>query len=568
MKNRGQSFLGGAAILMAAAFIVKVIGALFKIPLAAVLGGEGMGYYMTAYSFFNPVFALSAAGFPIAVSRLTAAASAQRRFDDKRRILNTALLLFSLSGLLLWAAVYIIAPLVLKAADNAPALKAVRCMAPAVFFCCVTSAFRGYYEGGRDMLPTAFSQVTEAVVKLILGLLLAKRCIDSALAEWEMSSCVFGFFAADKVDAMRIISPYAAAAAVSGVAFSTAAGSLVMLIFYLTREKEQRSFSCTLSRRKTALLLIETAFPVCMGAVVINLTSLVDLFSVMNRINLAAERDWYSFCQSCPQAMLHLLEKERAANFLYGSYTGLAMTVFNLVPALTAALGICALPMIASTAARGDMPLLRKRVQAVIKMTVIMAVPMGMGMSFFAEPILRVLFKDNPLETAVAARLLVPLGAAAVFVAITGAVNSMLQAMGEVFAPVVLLLIGAAIKLTANLLLISRPSVNILGAPIGTLFCYLFIALGGIHLLGRITGREIGLFAIMLKPVIAAFCCCVAAKSCLYRIENCFSDAISLLFSVMIGAAVYLILMVILGGITREELFFLKKGEKMQKSPL
>ncbi|MBP1557093.1 MAG: oligosaccharide flippase family protein, partial [Oscillospiraceae bacterium] len=97
MKNRGQSFLGGAAILMAAAFIVKVIGALFKIPLAAVLGGEGMGYYMTAYSFFNPVFALSAAGFPIAVSRLTAAASAQRRFDDKRRILNTALLLFSLS---------------------------------------------------------------------------------------------------------------------------------------------------------------------------------------------------------------------------------------------------------------------------------------------------------------------------------------------------------------------------------------------------------------------------------------------------------------------------------------
>lgn len=568
MKNRGQSFVGGAAILMAAAFIVKVIGALFKIPLAAVLGGEGMGYYMTAYSFFNPVFALSAAGFPIAVSRLTSAAAAQRRFDDKRRILNTALLIFSLSGLLLWAAVYFIAPLVLKAADNAPALKAVRCMAPAVFFCCVTSAFRGYYEGGRDMLPTAFSQVAEAVVKLILGLFLADRCIDSALAEWEASGLVFGLLAADKVGAMRIISPYAAAAAVSGVAVSTAAASLVMLIFYLLREKEQRSGKFTLSRRKTAFLLVETAFPVCLGAVVINLSSLIDLFSVMNGINLAAERDWAALCQSCPQAMLNMLEKDRAANFLYGSYTGLAMTVFNLVPALTAAFGICALPMISAAAARGDMPLLRNRAAAVIKMTVIIAVPMGMGMSFLAEPILKMLFRDNPLETAVAARALVPLGAAAVFVSITGVLNSMLQAAGEVFAPVKLLIIGAVIKLAANLLLISRPSVNIMGAPFATLMCYIFVAFGSAKKLERITGHEIALIAVMIKPVIAALGCCLVAKYCFFMLENSFSNAVSLLISISASAVVYLILLAVLGGIKREELFFLKKDIKMQKSPL
>lgn len=567
MKRR-QSFLGGAAVLMTAAFIVKVIGALFKIPLAAVLGGEGMGYYMTAYSFFNPVFALSAAGFPIAVSRLASAAAAQRRFDDRQRILNVALLTFSAVGALLWAAVYFLSPYLLGAAENSLALMAVRCMAPAVFFCCVTSAFRGYYEGGHDMLPTALSQVAEAVVKLLLGLFLAKGCISRALAEFEASQTVFGIAVSDKAQAMRAISPYAAAAAVSGVAFSTAAGSAVMLLFYLFEKGGRSGGGCTLTRRKTAALLLKTAMPVCLGAVVVNLSSLVDLFSVMKLIKLAAERNRYLFCQSCPEAMLGLLDNERAANFLYGSYTGLAMTVFNLVPALTAAFGICALPMISEACARGNMPLLRKRAQAVIKMTAVISFPMGMGMSALAEPILRVLFRENPLETAAAARLMPPLGAAAMMVALFGTAGSVLQAMGKMLSPVKLLLIGTAIKLTVNLTLISLPGVNILGAPIGTLCCYAFTAFGAMLLTGRETGEGRRLFISTIKPLFSACCCAAAAKYCFSLLEGRLFDAAALLIAIACGAAVYAAVLLISGGMTADELFFLKKEAKMQKTPL
>lgn len=568
MRTRGQSFLGGAATLMAAAVLVKVIGALFKIPLAAALGGEGMGYYMTAYSVFNPVFALSAAGFPIAVSKLTAAAAAQHRFNDRKRVLNVAMAIFLSIGLALWAAVYFGAPYFLVAANNASALKAVRSMAPAVFFCCVTSVFRGYYEGGRNMLPTAVSQVTEAVVKLVFGLYFANRCIQGALADFNACQKVFGVAVNDLSQAMTVISPHAAAAAVSGVAVSTAAGSLIMALFYLFYENEPTSGRYTMSRKKTAYLLMQVAFPVCAGALVINLSSLVDLFSVMNRIDLAAARDWEALCKSHPEAMLEAMEGERLANFLYGSYTGLAMTVFNLVPAVTSSIGICALPMISAAAARGNKAQLRLRIEAVLRLTVIIAMPMGLGISCMAAPILNVLFKSNPLEAAVAARLLQPLGVAAVFVAISSAVSSMLQAVGRALAPVLLLLAGSMIKLAVNWMLISRPEMNIVGAPYGTLCCYMFIALAGIRLLDEATDHGTGLFPMMLKPFIASAFCCAGAVLMMRLLKGSFSDTFSLIISTAFGAAIYLILLLLTGGVTRDDIYLLKKPSKMKKVPL
>jgi stage V sporulation protein B len=56
--------------------LVKLLGALFKIPLTHILGGGGMGYFMTAYGFFNPIYAMSIAGFPVAVSRMVSQSTA------------------------------------------------------------------------------------------------------------------------------------------------------------------------------------------------------------------------------------------------------------------------------------------------------------------------------------------------------------------------------------------------------------------------------------------------------------------------------------------------------------
>lgn len=565
MKSKGQSFASGAATLMLAAVIVKFIGALFKIPLTRILGGEGMGYFMTAYSIFNPVYALSVAGFPVAVSKMTAAAIAQGRRKDRQRILNVALTIFPLIGLVLFAVIYFAAPIFVVVIKNQNALLAVRAMAPSVFFCCITSVFRGYYEGSRNMVPTALSQVVEAVVKLFTGLYFAFRCVESGMQSFYATNTVFGITVSSQAEAMTAIAPHAAAAAVSGVAISTAAGCLMVALHYVAQGHERLEGVCKHSTLKTSAMLMSTAFPVCAGALVTNLSSFIDLLSVMNRITLAAQRDWGSLCRSHPDAMLETMHAERVANFLYGSYTGLAMTIFNLVPALTASIGICALPMIAGLASQGRSTQLRQQVESVIRITIIIAMPMGLGICCLARPILSSIFDSNPVEVAIAVRLLRPLGIAAVFVSVSGAVNSMLQAVGRVYAPVKLMFGGAAIKLIVNWFLISQPSMNITGAPWGTLGCYLFIMLGGTTILMKSIDGNIGLFPMLLKPLISSLMCCFTALMVSNAISQTFSARIVLAISIICGGFIYLIVLIILGGIQENDLYLLKSDSKIKK---
>lgn len=550
---------------MLAAVVVKIIGALFKIPLTRILGGEGMGYYMTAYSVFNPIYALSVAGFPVAVSKLIASAVAQGRRRDRQRIMSVALVLFPLIGLLLFGVVYFVAPFFVVMVGNQNALKAVRAIAPAVFFCCITSVFRGYYEGSRNMVPTALSQVVEAVVKLLVGLYLAFRCVEGGINSFNVTGIVFGVTVTSRAETMVVIAPHAAAAAVSGVAISTAAGSLVIAFYHALQTREAAQGQGSMSPTKTASLLIGMALPVSAGALVTNISSLIDLVSVMNRISFAAQHDWGALVRSHPGAMLQSMHAERVANFLYGSYTGLAITIFNLVPALTAAIGTCALPMIAALASQGRLSQLRQQVESVIRVTVIMAMPLGMGICCLSEPILSAIFDSNPVEVAIAARLLRPMGIAAVFVAVSGAVNSMLQAVGRVYVPVKLMFGGAAIKLLINWALISIPSINISGAPWGTLGCYLFIMLGGTTVLMRTIDGDIGLFPMFLKPLFASMMCCLTALSVLNALTERYSDKMVLVLSILCGGCIYLVTLLLSGGIQENDLYLLKSDSKFKK---
>ena len=557
--------MSGAATLMLAAVVVKIIGALFKIPLTRILGGEGMGYYMTAYSVFNPIYGLSVAGFPVAVSKLTASALARGRRRDRRRILSVALLLFPLIGLLLFGTIYFAAPFFVTAVGNQNALRAVRAIAPAVFFCCITSVFRGYYEGSRNMVPTAFSQVVEAVVKLVVGLFLAMRCVEGGLNSFSATGSVFGVAVADRAEAMTVIAPWAAAAAVAGVAISTAAGSVVIALYHLLQKDGATPGESDLSCAKTASLLLGMALPVSAGALVTNISSIVDLVSVMNRISFAARYDWEALCRSHPGAMLQSMHAERVANFLYGSYTGLAITIFNLVPALTAALGTCAIPMIAALSSQGRMAQLRQQVESVIRVTVIIAMPMGLGICCLSGPILSVVFDGNPIEVAIAAQLLRPMGVAAVFVAVAGAVNSMLQAVGRVYVPVKMMLGGAMIKFLINWALISVPSINISGAPWGTLGCYLFIMLGGTAVLMRSIDGDIGLFPMFVRPLFSSALCCMTALWLLETLAGRYSDRLTLAIAILCGGGVYLVTLLLSGGIQENDLYLLKSDSKIKK---
>ena len=188
-----------------------------------------------------------------------------------------------------------------------------------------------------------------------------------------------------------------------------------------------------------------------------------------------------------------------------------------------------------------------------------------MGISLLAEPILTLLFYNNPKEISVAVGLLRPLGAAAVFVAMSGTINSMLQAVGRIFKPVKYMFIGGAIKLILNNILVSRPEINIHGAPWGTFACYLFIMLAGLTALSRETDISINLFGLAGRPLLASLACCASAKYSIAYLAIAFGDRGAIIISVALGAVVYLFFIFLLKAFEQEDLLLLPKGSKFAK---
>ena len=169
MEKGKQTILQGALILTASTMVVKVIGALFKIPLANILGGVGMSYFVSAYDVLIPIYSMTVTGLGVAVSRMVSEYGG--RGEEVGNILKTARLMFLGIGTLAAVLLFIGAGPLTKLIGNPAAALSVCCIAPSVLFSCLSSAYRGYFQGRQNMLPTARSQVVEAMVKLVAGIL-------------------------------------------------------------------------------------------------------------------------------------------------------------------------------------------------------------------------------------------------------------------------------------------------------------------------------------------------------------------------------------------------------------
>ncbi|MEG1848949.1 MAG: oligosaccharide flippase family protein, partial [Oscillospiraceae bacterium] len=404
----------------------------------------------------------------------------------------------------------------------------------------------------RTMAPPAATQVTEALVKLGAGIFLSLHCVRMGYAQYALDNMVFGVPVESAQQALTVIAPRAAAAAICGVTISTAAGSLYMALRWLATSRGTAASKGNILRLSRQLLRV--AFPVCLGALVINLTSVIDLFSVMNRLGAAVSSGLPALIASHPGAGLGNMPETEIPNFLYGSYTGLAVTVFNLIPAMTASLGVSALPMMSALHAKGQRARLRLTVESILRVTAMVAVPAGMGLAVMARPILLLLFTQNPAETAVAAPLLQMLGAAVMFVAVAAPICSMLQAVGKVYTPVGLMLLGGSAKLTVNFLLVASPSINIKGAPVGTLLCYLIFMLGGVSALMRAVQTDINLVGIFAKPLAGGSVCCAVAYGSYRWLFGVSQNRLSVIPAVALGGCCYLGVLLLLRAFDENDL--------------
>lgn len=566
LKDKGSKFLKGALILAAANFLVKIIGAFFKVPLYELIGKEGNGIFNVAYQIYTFMFIIATAGFPIAVSKMVAESVAKNDEYDARRIFETAFVLLGTIGIVGSVILYAFANSLASLLGNPDSAMGIRVISPAVFFVSIVSAYRGYFQGKQNMYPTAASEVVESLTKLVLGiaaaLLFVRMAVNTNLAKSVD-------FSANEISSIHNRTVYSATGAIFGVTAGTFLALLLMMIIYTCREKKAKPLQGQAIRSRMNIMknLVLIAIPITIGASVSSLTSLVDLATIMNRLVVnpdVFEPYSYIFAQGTDFARsaaeegwdgLVLLQKK--ANSLYGMYTGQAQTMFNLPLTIVVALSMSIVPAISTAIAEKNLNQANTITASVLRITVLFALPCAMGFFLLSEPILRVLYSD-----ANASILLQRLSLAVVFVAVVSVSNAVLQAYGKVYVPVINMLVGGVIKVLMNYFLI--PVWGIDAAPIATTVCYGVIAVLNIGYIVSMLKIRLSFVYMVIKPIIASVIMGAAAIICYRLLSQLMPGSRIVTFAaIAIAAAVYAMALVFVRCLKKEDILNLPKGAKL-----
>ncbi|MBQ7288392.1 MAG: polysaccharide biosynthesis protein [Clostridia bacterium] len=553
-KRRQHTFLQGAAILVFATALVKVLGAIFRIPLANLIGETGMGYYSTAYDLYLPIYSLSMAGFPIAISRIVAEFAAQKRFKDVRKTLQVAKRAFWVTGLLGFALMLLCAyPFALYTGDIKD-IYSIFAIAPSLLFCCMLSSYMGYYEGMRNMNPTALASVLQATARLVFGYGFAIITIKIC-GNLTTSTAAF-----------------AAAAALAGVSMSCFTGFFFLFIRHkkvgdgITAEELAESPE-PMAGKELFKKLLFISVPIVIGSLVTQVANLVDVLMVRMQLKtLVTNHTSYIYSVFSDLIASRDLKTNEIPTALYGCYKGLAYSVYNLVPSITSVMGVSAIPVLATAWTQKDKTALRTNLETIIKTASLIAMPAGFGMLFLANGILNVLYPQNPYGVIIATPSLQILGLTAIFAGITGPLTNILQGIGKQTVPVKNMAIGVILKIVLNYILVGIPDINITGAAIGTIACYSYICIANYICVLRYTKVKVRLFTVAVKPMICALLCGLSALSVSILLKNSgISLRLSTLTSIVVAVIVYAILIILTRTIDKNDIISLPKGKKLLK---
>lgn len=524
-RMKQQSVLRGSVWLIGSALLAKCLGAVFRVPLTAMLGGTGMGYFSCAYGLFLPVFALSVTGMNTAVSAVTAQARAKHDPDAADRAAHIAFRMFGLGGAVCSVILFLAAkPLCQGMLHNPQAAPAVQMFAPAVLLCCLNAVLRGIHEGSRNMVPTSVSQVAEGLGRVLCGLLLCAavlRHADVILPHLPQGMTV---------------QSAAAAAAILGVTLSTAVGLLTLLCFPKPQRVAHAPVYHPHTDKALRRALLRILLPVAAASLVTNLTTLIDLAAGLRLLEHAILAAPLRFGQ---RQGITQMQAAAHANFLFGAFSGMAMTVFNLVPAVTNMLGKGVFPAFAASFVQHNTDQTEKQAQLCMRRTAFLAIPAGCGIAALAVPILRALFPSRISECNAASVPLMLLGAAVIFAALCYPLFSMLQAAGHAGDTVSVMLCGAAVKLVCNLLLI--PRFGLCGIAVSTGCCYAVILLLAQRRFHLRTGIRLRLLRMTSGMLLCGVLCALTASAVYQRLAGFLSQRAALLGAVAAGAAVDLL---------------------------
>ena len=523
--KRSNNFLLQGGILAAAGILVRIIGMLYRMPLTEIIGNRGNGYYGAAYEIYSMVLLISSYSIPLALSKEMSTKIALGQYRNAKKVFQGALMYAVVVGLIGMGVTWAIAPTLGE--ESAISL---RVLAPTIFFSAILGVFRGYFQGHRTMLPTSFSQILEQLV----------NAIGSVAIAYFITR---GFYASGDMESVYI---YGA----SGSALGTSLGVIVALIFMIFlfvmyRPRANKMIKKDVSGEEDSYvevlkIIIFTLTPVIFSTFIYNISGTVDLYI-------------YKYVNEMIGMNVDAMDE------FWGIFTGHYKVLIAVPIALASAISSAMIPAITTSLVKGERKDTNRRVNLAFQFTLMLAIPATLGLMCLSGPILQMLFPSSYTDTS--SKLFLYGGINIILYCISTISNSVLQAIGQLKVPVRHSMIALVVHIIAlvPLLYFGRFHVYAVVAST-TVFTITMCLLNGMSL-RKYLSYKMDVRKILVIPML---CSCIMAVVTVgfYKLSYLLLkiNSICTVLSICVAGLIYFMTMLILKGITEEELRKFPKG--------
>ena len=530
------NFLAQGTILVIASFVAKAIGMIYRIPLTHILGDDGNGYYSTANEIYTIILMISSFSLPLAVSRLVAEREYAGEVKNSYKVLICSLRFAAVTGGILSILTFLLGAVITKYVMGVElASYALRVLAPAIFLFALTGVLRGFFQGHGTMVPTAVSQIIEQIINAIVSVAGAYVMLQ------------YGLKLGEKKGDAELGTALAAAGGTFGTVASVGVALLFMIVIYLGyRNGFKRRMKKDKTRRRESdraiyRAITYTILPIVLSTLVYNISTIIDQ-GVFNHI----------------LAGMGFTQKQYAT--VWGIYSGKFRVLMNVPLSIASCLAPSVVPALTEAMANNDLREAGLRTRDTIRYTMVFTIPCAVGMAALARPIMMMLYGNND-SLALAAGIMQSGALLTVLLALSTLTTGILQGLGEMQAPLVHAATAVAIHLGFLVLFVVKFKWNIYGVVYANIIFGLIICLLNARSIRKKLHYRQEIKKTFLVPVIAAGVMGIAAYL-VHRVFNLFAgNTISTILAVCVGAVVYGICLVKLGGILEREIRRLPKGD-------
>lgn len=526
--KKKSTFVFQAGILAAAGMLVKVIGLIYRSPLLSIIGIEGSGYYNAAINIYTIILLISSYSIPSAISKVIAQRLAFKEYWNAQRVFVCALLYVLVVGGAASILTFVGAPFLVE--KNPNAVLALRVLSPTIFFSGFLGVLRGFFQAHGSMVHTSISQILEQIINAAVSILAAKLLIGLVMEGDTTRRAIYGS---------------------AGSALGTGAGVVIGLLFMLgmyrlnggmIRRRVERDKTWHEESYKEIFKVIFTIVtPFILSTFIYNCTTVVNMY-----------------------IYLYVMDYKKMDPILssnhYGIFSGLAVAVVNIPIAIASSMSSAIMPGVAASYAKGTVAQTRKQITRAIQMTMLIAIPAAVGIAVLPRPIMQFIFPQKE-SLDIASGLLAALAVTVVFYSLSTLTNAVLQGIGKVNTPVIHAVVALVIQVAGLIALMLYTDLELYAlAAANAIYSFVMCVLNHLSVRKHLEYR-MDVVKLFLKPLFSAVIMGAAAFGVYHGLILLIPvSRLVLLMAIAIGMCVYGAVLLLIGGVSREELKAFPRG--------